>query len=136
MTMDAPDTVVRRLRPTGYLPFIAWGWLLFMQLISPASAWSWMLVGLGVLLIVSYLWARMLRDQVSVSREVLGTWVVAGDRLREQFTLTNAGRLPVLWAQVADHSAVPGYRAGRVESASSAWARGTCAWPTPSASSR
>jgi uncharacterized protein (DUF58 family) len=115
--MEAPDTVVRCLRPTSYLPFIAWVWLFFMQLISPAPAWSWMLVGLGVLLLISYLWARMLRDRVTASRQATGAWVVAGDQVREVFTLTNTGRLPVLWARVADHSAVPGYRADRVESA-------------------
>jgi uncharacterized protein (DUF58 family) len=115
--MEPSDTVVRRLRPASYLPFIAWGLLLFMQLISPARAWSWLLVGLGTLLGISYWWARNLRDQVTLSRQVVGTWVVAGDQLREEFTLTNLGRVPALWAQVCDHSAVPGYHADRVESA-------------------
>jgi uncharacterized protein (DUF58 family) len=50
---------------------------------------------------------------------VFGAWVVAGDRLREQWTLTNRGWLPVLWARVRDFSDVPGYRVDRVETAAS-----------------
>jgi uncharacterized protein (DUF58 family) len=101
------------------LPFVAWGLLLFVQLISPANAWSWLLVGLSVLLVVNFYWAYSLRNNVTLTRRAVGTWVVAGDLLREDFVLINAGRLPVLWARVRDGSAVPGYRADRVESASS-----------------
>jgi uncharacterized protein (DUF58 family) len=115
--MEISEPVTRRLRPTGPWPFLAWGILLFLQLISPDRAWSWLLVGLSVLLGASYAWARTLRDRVSATRQTTGAWVVAGDQLREQFTLTNLGLLPVLWARVRDGSAVPGYRADRVESA-------------------
>ena len=129
--MEASQAVIRRLRPTSLAPFVVLAWLLFMQLVSPSHAWSWMLVGLGALVLTSYVWARMLRDRVSLDRAVVGTWVVAGDRLREQFSLTNLGKLPVLWAQVCDASAVPGYSANRVESVGSSSLRqwtysGTC----------
>ncbi len=110
------NNVTRSLKPASWLPFLALAGLLFMQLISPDKAWSWLLVGLSVMWVTSYVWARMLRDRVSASRQVLGTWVVAGDQIRESFTLTNPGNLPVLWAQVKDGSAVPGYQADRVES--------------------
>ena len=112
----AADSVTRTLKPATWLPYLALAGLLFMQLVSPDRAWSWLLVGLGVMWVTSYVWARILRDQVSGSRQVLGTWVVAGDQIRENFTLTNSGNLPVLWAHVKDGSAVPGYRADRVES--------------------
>ncbi len=114
--MVASDRVVCRLRPTSWLPFIAWACLLFLQLVSPARVWSWSLVGLGLLIIIGFLWARNLRDHVILGRRVIGTWVVVGDELAEEFTLTNHGRLPVLWAEVRDHSAVPGYTTNRVES--------------------
>ncbi|MGC8780228.1 MAG: DUF58 domain-containing protein [Anaerolineae bacterium] len=115
--MDREPTVIRRLRPTGPLPFIAWGLLLFVQLISPANAWSWLLVGLTLLLAISFYWAWRLRRDVTLERRMTGAWVVAGDQLREDFTLVNESPLPVLWARVRDGSAVPGYRADRVESA-------------------
>ncbi|MEJ5200273.1 MAG: DUF58 domain-containing protein [Anaerolineae bacterium] len=115
--MDHEPTVIRRLRPSGPLPFIAWGLLLFVQLISPANAWSWLLVGLTLLLAISFYWAWRLYRDVTLERRMTGAWVVAGDRLREDFTLVNESPLPVLWARVRDGSAVPGYRADRVESA-------------------
>jgi uncharacterized protein (DUF58 family) len=121
--MDNAAGVVRRLRPTSPWPFIAWGALFVTQLVSPDRVWSWLLVGLGALIVVAYLWARQLRDQVSAERRVFGAWVVAGDRLREQWTLTNRGWLPVLWARVRDYSEVPGYRVDRVETAPSTGAR-------------
>lgn len=116
--MDTDLPVTRRLRPASILPFIAWGLLLFVQLISPSNAWSWLLVGLTILLTVNLYWAFMLRDKVTLVRRTSGAWVVSGDQLYEDFVLTNAGWLPVLWARVRDGSAVPGYRADRVESAS------------------
>ncbi len=115
------------LRPTTPLPFIAWGVTLVLQLVSPDRVWSWLLVGFGFLILVAYFWARMLRDQVTVERRTYGAWVVAGDRLREQFTLTNRGQLPVLWARVWDRSEVPGYRVDRVETAESGGER---SWTT------
>ncbi len=102
------ETVERRLWPATPWPFIAWAALLVMQIISPDPAWSWPLVGLSALIAFSYGYARVLRDQVGGRRQTLGTWVVAGDLLLECLTLTNASALPVLWAQVADESDVPG----------------------------
>ena len=113
--MEPSDAVVRRLRPVSVLPFLAWAGFLVMQLISPDRAWSWPLTGLSLLLLFSYLWARTLRDRVTAGRHTQGTWVVAGDELVEQFTLTNHGWLPVLWARVRDGSSVPGYSVDRVE---------------------
>ena len=63
-----------------------------LQLVSPDRVWSWLLVGFGMLILTAYFWARMLRDQVTVERHTYGAWVVAGDRLREQFTLSQPGQ--------------------------------------------
>ncbi len=117
MDVELDAGVVRRtLKPAGWLPFVGWVVLFLLQIISPDRAWSWLLVGLSILIVVSYYWARLLLDQVTGQRQVLGGWVVIGDELNEQFSLTNSGRLPVLWARVVDRSAVPGYSANRVES--------------------
>ena len=117
--MDTDLPVIRRLRPTSLLPFIAWALLLFVQMISPSNAWSWLLIGLTILLAVNLYWAFMLRDKVTLLRRANGAWVVSGDQLYEDFVLTNTGSLPVLWARVQDGSVVPGYSADRVESAGS-----------------
>ncbi len=113
--MEEAQVVRRTLRIATPLPFIAWAVLLFMQIISPDPAWSWLLVGLTALIVFSYGYARTLRDHVTGQRQTLGTWVVAGDHLRERFSLTNSSWLPVLWARVRDGSDVPGYRVDRVE---------------------
>ena len=39
-----------------------------MQLISPDRAWSWSLVGFSVMLLISYVWARSLRDRMTAER--------------------------------------------------------------------
>ena len=117
--MEASAVVSRRLRPTSLLPFVVWGVLLALQLVSPDKAWSWLLVGLGLLILIAYYWARMLCIWVTAERRTLGAWVVAGDHLREQFTLINRGKLPVLWARIRDQSEVPGYRVDRVETVGS-----------------
>lgn len=108
----------RQLRPTSVLPFASWALLLVLQLVSPDKVWSWLLVALSFLIGIAYGWACMLRDQVNATRRTLGTWVVVGDQIREQFTLINGGLLPVLWARVHDRSDAPGYHVDRVETAS------------------
>jgi uncharacterized protein (DUF58 family) len=125
--MEHAADVVRHLRPASPWPFLAWGALLIAQLVSPDRVWSWLLVGLGLLIALAYVWARQSRDHVTANRRVRGTWVVAGDRLLEQWTLANAGKLPILWARIRDHSEVPGYRVDRVETAP---AEGERAWTT------
>jgi len=117
--MNTNESVERRVRPASLLPILAWVGLLLMQAISPDRAWSWLLVGLSVMLITGYFWARSLRDRVTAHRQTLGTWVVAGDQLVEQFSIINQGWLPVLWARVHDESAVPGYDIERVETVGS-----------------
>lgn len=114
--MEANGAPTRRMYPSSALPFIAWAALLVVQLVSPDRAWSWLLVGLGALILMGYGWARVMRDRVTAERRTLGTWVVAGDELHEEFTLVNNGVLPVLWAHVRDRSEVPGYSVDRVES--------------------
>jgi uncharacterized protein (DUF58 family) len=107
------------MRLANPLPIIAWGGLVITQLVSPDKAWMSLLAGLGALILIAWVWARALRDGVTADRHTLGTWVIAGDRLRERWTLANHAWLPVLWARISDRSDVPGYRVDRVETAPS-----------------
>ena len=121
----------RTLRPRTRLPYYLLGLLLVLQLVQPDVVWTSALVGLGLTVGLSYMWARTLRDWVGVQRVSKGAWVVVGDTLTEQFTVYNQGLLPVLWATVCDASDIPGYaidRAVAVGSGSSyAWqTTGTC----------
>lgn len=117
MEMIGKKIPQRSLQLTTPLPLALIALLLFLQIINPSKAWSWPLVGLATMLVIAYLWARQMRDRVTASRELRGTWVVVGDVLQEHFRLQNDSPLPVLWAEVVDTSDVPGYSANRVETA-------------------
>jgi uncharacterized protein (DUF58 family) len=87
----------------------------FLQLTNPSRVWSLLLWGLGLTLLVAYVWARQMRDWVGARRELRRSWLVVGDLLEERFSLINASFLPVLWAEVWDGSDLPGYQGSRVE---------------------
>lgn len=69
------------------------------------------LVGLGGLWLLSFLWARSLAKNLTLTREVRYGWVQVGDLLEERFTLQNKSRFPATWAELEDHSSLPGYNA-------------------------
>ena len=106
------DQIALRLR----LPLI---WLLLLlaaALVLPDSIWNTLLVGLGGLFVVAFFWARELAHGLRASRQLQYGWVSVGDRLEEQFALSNESSLPALWIEVVDRSNVPGYRAAMVRS--------------------
>ncbi len=104
----------RRIELNTRLPFVVIAVLAFSELVSPARVWVYLLVGVAGLMAASYLWARQMRDYVGLTRHTRGTWVTVGDVLEELFTLHSETILPVLWAEVRDHSTVPGYDASQV----------------------
>jgi uncharacterized protein (DUF58 family) len=89
------------------------GLLLILQLVAPYQSWKILLVGLGGLWLVNYLWARSLARGLRLTREMRFGWVYVGDLMLERFTLTNDGWSPALWIEVLDHSTLPDYQTGR-----------------------
>ena len=63
---------------------------------------------------IALLWVRSQAQLVTLERTQKGAILVAGDTLNEEFLLRNDSRMPVLWAEVIDHSDLPGYNPGRV----------------------
>ena len=105
--------------------------LLAMQLINPSRVWTIFLVGLGGLWLISYIWARGLAAGLTLVREMRYGWVQVGDVLEERFTLNNKSWFPATWAELEDHSTLPGYNAslatGVEGSGVNQWRRrGTC----------
>jgi uncharacterized protein (DUF58 family) len=105
--------------------------LAIMQLIDPSRTWTILLVGLGGLWLISFLWAWNLSKHLTILREMRYGWVQVGDVLEERFTLKNASWLPATWVEIADHSTLPGYDAsaatGVDASSKNQWRRtGTC----------
>ncbi len=119
--------LARIMRLRTRLPLAALGFLVIAQLTSPARPWMILLTGLGLTLLISWLWARAMRDKVSASRRSAGVWVVVGDVIVEHFELRNESILPVLWAEMVDFSDVPGYAIGRVAAVGG---QGAFAWQT------
>lgn len=87
----------------------------FFQLTNPSRVWSFLFWSLALTLLVAYVWAKQMRDQVGACRELRRSWLVVGDVLEERFLLVNGSLLPVLWAEVLDRSNLPGYQSSRVE---------------------
>ena len=88
--------------------------LLLLQLLTPYRGWLMLLVGLGGMWLIGYLWARSLARGLRVVREMRFGWAQVGDRLEERFTLVNEGWAPALWVEVLDRSDLPGAPASRV----------------------
>lgn len=102
-----------------------------MQLIDPSRIWTILLVGLGGLWLISFIWAWNLAAHITILREMRYGWVQVGDILEERFTLTNRSWLPATWVEVDDHSTLPGYDAslatGVEGSGTNQWRKkGTC----------
>ncbi|MGI6209134.1 MAG: DUF58 domain-containing protein [Anaerolineae bacterium] len=103
--------------------------LVLLQATNPSPVWQYMLTGVFLANAISIYWAHALRTRLEVSRRVLWSWAQVGDLLEEEFSLENHSWLPVVWAEVVDHSTVPGYEAARVETAPG---RGKRTWRTRS----
>ena len=110
--VDSPNSrsTGRTLRLTSKLPVILFVVLLLNQIFNPARIWVGIILGLAVVLGMSYLWASLLCNGLSARRHLSGAWVLAGDMLTETFVVENDSGMPAMWVEVIDHSELPGYR--------------------------
>jgi uncharacterized protein (DUF58 family) len=98
-------------------PLVLLPLLIFSQIVTPHPVWVVLLVVLLALYLAAYLWVRKQAQTVVFDRRRQGAVLVAGDILREEFTLANKGRLPILWAEFVDFSDLPNYAPGSVVAA-------------------
>ncbi len=75
---------------------------------------SILMIGLGGVWLVSYVWAQALAQGISVRREVRYGWAQVGDRLEERFTITNNSIFPAMWVEIIDGSDLPDYHIDQV----------------------
>ncbi len=87
---------------------------LLNQIVTPHPIWLVLLIMLAGMYGLSYYWVRSQAQAVTLRRVRIGTLLVAGDILREEFELRNDSSLPVLWAEFIDQSNLPNYEPGRV----------------------
>lgn len=104
----------RRITPHLGLPLLIIAVLLALLVVAPARPLTYVLAVLAGALGICYYWARQMAEKVTLERERRYGWAQVGDILEERFTLRNASWLPVLWAEIRDHSTLPGYTASRV----------------------
>src|SRR6202142_3286833 len=102
-----------RLRINSLMLPLATLAILAAQIIGPSPVWKGMLVVLGGLWLISYLWARSLQKNLHLERAMRFGWVQVGDKLEEQFILFNESLFPATWVEVTDHSTLPGYSIAR-----------------------
>ncbi|MHB0877718.1 MAG: DUF58 domain-containing protein [Anaerolineae bacterium] len=112
MPVGTSNVSIRLKSP--WLPLLFVG-LVLVQATNPSRVWQYMLTGIFIANVVAAYWVRALRRDITMERRLVWSWAQVGDLLEERFTLTNGSWLPILWAEVVDHSTVPGYSAARVE---------------------
>ena len=113
-----PDNSVPRLKLNiRILPLIC-VLLAVLYLIDSYRGWSFLLIGLGGVWLISYYWAKKISQGLTLRREMRFGWAQVGDRLEERFTLINNSRLSAFWVEIVDETNLPGYQASQVRSVS------------------
>lgn len=98
------------------LPLLSLLFLLAAAFVLPDRVWNTLLVGLGGMFGVAYVWVWYLSKGLYAQRQVGMSWVAVGDLLTETFEVWNNSPAPALWVEVVDESNVPGYQAAVVRS--------------------
>jgi uncharacterized protein (DUF58 family) len=119
------------IRSRSYLPLVILALLLVLQIFSPAPPIKVVFFAIGGVQVIAYLWAYQMSKGIVLQRQRRYGWAQVGDIIEERFNLHNDAWLPILWAEVRDHSDLPGYNASRATGlgprASSRWTtEGTC----------
>lgn len=98
------------------LPLIIFLLLLAAALLLPSRVWNTLLIGLGGLFVVGFVWTKQLAAHLHASRRLRYGWVAVGDQLEEQFSLVNQSAVPALWVEIVDYTNIPGYKTAVVRS--------------------
>ena len=104
-----------------------------LQLITPYRGWWVLLLGLGGVWLISYVWARSLLQGLRLERDADADCGEVGDIVRERFNLLNRSWFPALMVELQDHSTLPGYQASR---AMTVYGRRSTQWRTQQICSR
>jgi len=113
---DRPGCQVR-LSLRQRLPLALFPLLLLGYLVRPSPVMAVSAAAVGLLLLLSYLWARAMAQKVSAERRLRYAALQVGDELEEEIKLKNSSGLPAIWAEFVDQSNLPGYTVSSVRSA-------------------
>ena len=84
--------------------------VLVLAILIPNTVWTLLLIALGGLYAISYIWVRALHQHLHGERVLQQSWISVGDYLTERFFLHNDSRMPALWVELTDFSNIPDYR--------------------------
>lgn len=107
-------TNIPRLKLNTYLLPILTGITLVMQLVDGSKVWLLLFSSLGMIWLISCLWARSLARNLSLKREMRFGWAQVGDTLEERLSLVNLGWASALWVEIRDHSDLPDHDLNQV----------------------
>ncbi len=97
---------------------IAAGVTLVWYILTPIPEVVMALGTLTGLVLVSYFWSRAMARGVIATRKLHYSAFQVGDELEETISVDNTSFLPVLWAEFADRSNIPGYTISSVRAVS------------------
>jgi uncharacterized protein (DUF58 family) len=100
-------------------PLVCAAVLLMAHLAGATPVTAALLTATLATIATSALWTWQMARHVRGERRLEARRVQVGDLMEERFALRNQSSLPVLWAEVTDHSNVPGYSASVVRAADS-----------------
>jgi uncharacterized protein (DUF58 family) len=113
-THDGECEIVVELRHAT--PLVCAVVVLIIHLAGATSVTAALLVAALSIVAAGVVWVWQMAKHVRAARRLEAHWVQVGDMMEERFTMWNGSFLPVSWAEVTDHSNVPGYNAGTVRS--------------------
>jgi len=111
---DRITTIALRQRLFGIILIAA----LLVYILFPGAVTATLLAGMAGIFLWAFLWARQMAVHVRAQRLLRYHAVQVGDELEETIQLVNASSNEVLWAEVVDHSNLPGYSMTSVRAAS------------------
>jgi len=128
---DGEGEIVIELRYAT--PIVCAALLLIAHLSGATPVTAALLTAALAMVVASAFWAWQMARHVRAERRLEARRVQVGDWMEERLALRNRSILPVLWAEVTDHSNVPGYSASVVRAADS---HGETLWTNSGTASR
>lgn len=115
---SASKDLVISIELRQWLPVAACFFLLGWYIAAPTGVAILALITLSGVMIADFLWARTMARSVRCRRQLRFVAMQVGDELEEEIHLINKQPLlPVLWAEIFDHSNIPGYTISSVRAA-------------------
>jgi uncharacterized protein (DUF58 family) len=107
-------TLAGRLHLTRRWVLLPGPLILVLALVIPYNGLFFVGYAYLLLMVAAYLWVRVVGPGVRLRRRMRTEWAQDGDELEEQWELTNAAPLPLLWLEIEDASTLPDYSGRRV----------------------